>query len=561
MKRLFKVTGYFIGTIFLLLLLATAYIRWGMEPAKPKPGNLSALQLEREKVGENFYRIGNNWLRKSKSGLWEEYIEGEPFTRGVVAGKLTKELLYSQEVAFVDQIHQLVPSDFYLNFLGLFTRVFNRNLSANIPEEYKLEIYGESFSAPHEFDYIAPPYDRMLNYHSAHDIGHALQNFALVGCTSFSGWDSRTADSSLIVGRNCDFYVGDKFAEDKIVYFCNPTEGHKFSMITWAGMMGCVSGMNDKGITVTINAAKSDMPTGSATPIALLAREILQYAGSIDEAYAIAKKRKTFVSESIMIGSAPDHKTAIIEKSPTKLGMYYSNKDYILCTNHYQSDTFKNEKNNIDNIATTASMYRYERLQQLTDSTPQFNYLNVAAILRDQKGLNGEDIGIGNEKAINQLICHHSIIFEPEKLRFWVSTSPYQLGEYICYDLATIFKDDVGLKENREIIDSNLTIPADTFLQSNRWKGFLLYREDKATIKADIKEKKALDGDESAFANYMIAADPNYWETYYWLGEYYRSRGNKQKAVGYYKTALGKEVNDKHEVWDMEKLVKQLSAK
>lgn len=561
MKKLFKAIGYFFGAIVLLLLLGVAYIRWGMAPEKPMPKDLSALELERQKAGDNFYRIGNNWLRKSKSGLWEEYIEGDPFTRGVIAGKLTKELLYTQEVAFVDQIHQLVPSDFYLNFLGLFTRVFNRNLSANIPEEFKLEIYGESFSAPHEFDYIAPPYDRMLNYHSAHDIGHALQNFALVGCTSFSGWDSRTADSSLIVGRNCDFYVGDKFAEDKIVYFCNPTTGHKFAMITWAGMMGCVSGMNEKGITVTINAAKSDMPTGSATPIALLAREILQYAGSIDEAYAIAKKRKTFVSESIMIGSAPDHKTALIEKSPSHMDLYYSGKDYILCTNHYLGDTFKTEKNNLENIATTASAYRYQRLQQLTDSTPQFNYLNVAAILRDQKGLNGADIGIGNEKAINQLICHHSIIFEPEKLRFWVSTSPYQLGEYVCYDLDSVFKNDVGLRENKEITDSALTIPADTFLQSNRWKGFLLFREDKALIKHAIKEKAKIAEDENAFTQNMIAADPQYWETYYWLGEYYQSTGDKQQAISFYKTALTKEVNDKHEVWDMEKTIKELSAK
>jgi len=287
----------------------------------------------------------------------------------------------------------------------------------------------------------------------------------------------------------------------------------------------------------------------------------LQYAGNIDEAYAIAKKRETFVSESIMIGSAPDHKTAIIEKSPTKLGMYYSNKDYILCTNHYQSDTFKNEKNNIDNIATTASMYRYQRLQQLTDSTPQFNYLNVAAILRDQKGLNGVDIGIGNEKAINQLICHHSVIFEPEKLRFWVSTSPYQLGEYVCYDLHKIFSGYRGLAENKEIIDSTLTIPADTFLQSERWKGFLLYRQDKAEIKNAIKEKKTVAGDEMAFVNTMVAADPAYWEDYYWLGEYFKSRGEKDKAITYYKTALTKEVNDKHEIWDMQKQVKQLSAK
>ena len=56
-------------------------------------------------------------------------------------------------------------------------------------------------------------------------------------------------------------------------------------------------------------------------------------------------------------------------------------------------------------------------------------------ILRDRKGLHNADIGMGNEKAINQLIAHHSIVFEPKKLLVWVSTSPWQLGEYVAYDL------------------------------------------------------------------------------------------------------------------------------
>jgi predicted choloylglycine hydrolase len=109
--------------------------------------------------------------------------------------------------------------------------------------------------------------------------------------------------------------MGEKFAENKIVCFINPSDGYKFMMITWADLIGVVSGMNEKGLTVTINAARSAIPRQAATPVTILAREILQYASTIQEAYEISKKRKLFVSESIMIGSAIDHRTTIIEKS------------------------------------------------------------------------------------------------------------------------------------------------------------------------------------------------------------------------------------------------------
>ena len=135
-----------------------------------------------------FYTIKNNWFRKSNSGLYEMYVEGTPFELGVVNGKLTKELVQRQEDHFSEQINKMIPSKFYLHFLKYFIGWFNRNLDKNVTEEYKEEIYGVSESASDKYDYIGSNYQRILNYHAAHDIGHALQNLALVGCTSFGTW-------------------------------------------------------------------------------------------------------------------------------------------------------------------------------------------------------------------------------------------------------------------------------------------------------------------------------------------------------------------------------------
>ncbi|MDR2622667.1 MAG: C45 family peptidase [Dysgonamonadaceae bacterium] len=422
-------------------------------------------------VAESGERIFNAcFLRQSDSGLWEVYLRGNAFDRGIAAGKLEKDLLAYQEKAFVDQIKRMVPSEFYLKFLRIFIACFNRNLASNIPEELKEEIYGTSLSCTHDYDFIGSPYERQLNYHSAHDLGHALQDYMLVGCTSFAAWGDATEDSTLLIGRNFDFYVGDDFARNKTVAFYAPEKGYKFVSVAWAGMSGVVSGMNEKGLTVTINAAKSSVPTASATPISILCREILQYASTVEEARRIAGQYKLFVSESILIGSAIDKFAEIIEKSPNKMGVYTSGSNWLVCANHFQSETFQNDESNLENIKISDSPYRQQRMEELIRSQIPLNPVKTAGILRDRAGLGGKDIGLRSEKAINQLIGHHSVIFIPEKKQIWVSTQPWQLGPYICYDLNTVF---VNPDFSSEIRVDSLTIPADTFLQTKMYREFI----------------------------------------------------------------------------------------
>jgi tetratricopeptide (TPR) repeat protein len=265
--------------------------------------------------------------------------------------------------------------------------------------------------------------------------------------------------------------------------------------------------------------------------VSLVAREILQYAENIQQAIAIARKRKMFVSESFLIGSAEDNKAVIIEKTPDTIAVYDPQKNYILCANHFQSNTLKDSKDNIIQLKENASPYRYKRLAQLLQENGKNTVAKTISILRDHEGLNNTDIGLGNERAMNQFISHHSIVFEPQQLKVWVSTSPWELGEYVCYDLHTIFSLK-GLTTDQEIYDSAATIPADSFIQTQEFKNFEKYRR----VSQQLLDGKDVDVDS------MVALNPQYYHAYVLAGDYCYKKEEWEKALHYYETALTKVV-------------------
>jgi len=527
--------------LILLLSLIVIFLYMIIIPT-PKPKNTDCLNLKPEQTNDSIFFINNSWITKNKQGLYEMYIEGNSsFEMGVINGKLSKKLIDKQEEIFVSQIDKYIPSKFYQHFLKYFIGWFNKDIYKQIPKPLLLEIYGESLSFSDKYNYIAPKYQRVLNFHGAHDIGHALQNMNLVACTGFSAWNNMSADSSIIVGRNFDFYINDAFAQDKIVCFYKPPTGYNFVFITWGGFIGCVSGMNSAGLTVTINAAKSKIPYSSATPVSIIAREILQNAKNINEAYKIAQKYKSFVNESFLISSVNDNKTVVIEKSPDTLDIYKTNNNYIVVANHFQSNTFKNTKLTKDNIRENASFYRELRVKELIKKYKKLTPQNVAKILRDKNGLHNKNIGLGNEKAINQLIAHHSVIFKPKQQIIWVSSNPYQLGEYIAYDLNKIFNEHKNPKNAKIIAEKKLNIAADEFKNSPNFKKFKLFRKTYLFFKDVISKKLNVNINES-FINNFIKLNPEYYLTYSIVGDIYKYKHKYKKAEKNYKIALTKEI-------------------
>jgi len=511
------------------------------------------------KQSSTAFSTGNNFFLKNKQNLWELYVEGDPLERGLAIGSLTDSLIKKQQENFFNRIHEILPSKFKQKSLRTFLKWYGRKLYLNIPEEYKTEIYGTSQYSSHDFDNIAPRYLRSLYLHGAHDIGHALQDLALVGCSSFAAWGEKSEDGNLILGRNFDFYAGDDFAKDKIVAFINPKEGHPFMMVTWAGMIGAVSGMNIEGLTVTINAAKSKVPLVAKTPISILTREILQYASTLDQAIAIAKKRKVFVSESILVGSAKDGKAIIIEVTPDDFGVYeVPNSNQLICSNHFQSVELKNDENNQFQIQNSHSKYRFDRMEQLFDENPKINPQIAADILRNKEGLNNLPLGFGNEKALNQLMAHHAIIFKPKERLVWVSSNPYQLGEFVCYDLNKVFGNKNVKDSIVSLQEENLNIPKDTFLETEEYANYEKFRIEDRKMDAFLKNKMDLPVD---FAKNYQSLNPDYWVGYYKIGLYFYHNKSWQLAQEYFKKALTKEITTLPEKEKIQKYLKKIKRK
>jgi hypothetical protein len=117
-----------------------------------------------------------------------------------------------------------------------------------------------------------------------------------------------------------------------------------------------------------------------------------------------------------------------------------------------------------------------------------------------------------------------------------VSTVPWQLGKFVCYDLKKVFSL-AGMKSDREVSDSSLEIPADSFLLSPAYQGFLRFHQYKETI---------LNGG-TVDPDSLIASNPDFYQAYELAGNEFFEKKDYHRAADYYRQALTKVIATKGE--------------
>lgn len=422
-----------VGWVTLVILLR----QWTAKPP-PLPADTSITQLAPQTNANGRVSLGESWTER-REGLLVVRIKGKPFDMGYASGRLLRDQTHTLEREFLEMIRGYVPQDWKIKLLQNYITYRNRRLSEFIPAEYRLQIYGSTIGSPDIHPQFGDYYNRVLNYHAAQDVSYMMIDNPLVsraGCTAFAAWGAASEGGHLITGRNFDWEAAEVFSRDRVVILCEPDGGIPFISLAWAGMAGVVSGMNRAGISVTINGAPCDLPDDTASPVAMVARDVLQKTRNLTEALETIRKAKVFVSTIWLVGSRADGKFVVVEKTPEATAVRESDSDSIIAANHFQTDAMKALERNTNFMTESTSISRYARIDELLrGARGKLDSRVVAEFLRDRKLPGGTTAGETHRGTLNACIATHALVMDLTSGIFWAATPPNQLGKFVAFDV------------------------------------------------------------------------------------------------------------------------------
>lgn len=161
------------------------------------------------------------------------------------------------------------------------------------------------------------------------------------GCSSLMVEPSRSSTGGPLFGRNLDFFVLNDLEKVSLVTVHRPVGKHAFVSIGTPGMFGCLSGMNDAGLSLATHEVYfsrdwSPMANLRGVPYTLLFRRILEECATVEE----AEKLLNSVERTTLFNLALcDCKRAAVAEVTTKNVVLRPAEDGLcICTNHFRTE-------------------------------------------------------------------------------------------------------------------------------------------------------------------------------------------------------------------------------
>jgi isopenicillin-N N-acyltransferase-like protein len=248
------------------------------------------------------------------------------------------------------------------------------------------------------------------------------------GCSVLIVEAGRSATGGPLFGRNLDWPPFGPLHELPLVVVCRPQGKLAFASVTYPGLLGVVSGMNEKGLAIA-DLTVTDAKDGSATldvtgvPFTLAFRRVLEECSTVAEAEKLLRSLRRTIRQNIALCDKKGG--AVLEVTPKTVVLRRPVEGICACTNHFRTEE----------LATVRECRRYEILERSRDRKE----FDVAAVA-------------GRMDAVNQgERTLQTMVFEPSSLRLHLAMGkgPATRLPLRTLDLAGLLRPEEGRGDKR----------------------------------------------------------------------------------------------------------------
>ena len=198
-----------------------------------------------------------------------------------------------------------------------------RSMEPALPERYRVELHALAEALGRSFDTV-------LTAAAFPDV------YRGGGCSTLAVTGERSKEGGPLLARNLDFFPMNVLNRYGVVIVFRPRGFHAFASVTWPGLAGVLSGMNERGLCAAVMEVRSGRRDFTAMPSAFLFRRVLEEAATVEEGLALLEKTPRAASNNLMLLDASGA-AAVAEIGPDRFAVRRPEGGVLYATNHHRA--------------------------------------------------------------------------------------------------------------------------------------------------------------------------------------------------------------------------------